>query len=231
MSNSLFSLCSLVLAVLLTSNFANHARQVASTKSPKVKVAVEIAVPGVHALSLVKPVVYEDSAVSGRVVVQVKVNRDGKAVPVSIKSSDPTLRSLADSAVRNSLFVYKPRHRQTVAVGTISYTFALTETTKTDLDKLVGQEVVLAGEFSLAGKFGPKINISDNTIYVVPPTAKSYSWGAAYDKLEGKTAVLVGKLRFRPATPRRGNSERPSASAPAYFYFEVETTNILPFNP
>jgi len=225
---TLFLVCS-----LLPSGFGllNAVKEDTPAKSSKVIVAVEMRVPGVRALNLVKPAVPEATTASGRVVVQVKVKKDGSATPVKIQSTDPLLSSLAENAVKSSLFAYKPRSRQSISLGTLTYIFALTETTQADLNKLLGREVAIAGEFSIGGKFGPIISFSESIIYVVPSGYKTHIWGAYYSKLEGNRAVFIGKLLFRPAFQPLSNPERPVSSSPAYFYFAAETTKVLPFNP
>jgi hypothetical protein len=90
------------------------------------------------------------------------------------------------------------------------------------LQRLVGQTVTLRGRFELAGKVGPYIDRSGRPVYLVPHG--SFSWGSAYEQMQGKVVSITGTLRFRQF--EHVATDGASAQAFDYFYFDAETARI-----
>ena len=101
--------------------------------------------------------------------------------------------------------------------------FDLTGTPDAELQKHVGENVTMHGQFSLYGKIGPFILVAGRPIYLVPHG--SFSWGEPYASMEGQDVRVTGTLRFaHDPEPPPGDS--PVARAPDHFYFEAETAKV-----
>ena len=92
-----------------------------------------------------------------------------------------------------------------------------------DLCFVVGQPVTLRGIFSLRGKLGPFVMIGHKGVYLI--AERSFSWGPAYERMEGKWVTLTGTLLFFKAPPVR---EGPIAEArpPDHYYMEAESARV-----
>jgi hypothetical protein len=89
------------------------------------------------------------------------------------------------------------------------------------LHTLIGKHVTIRGKFSLFGKFGPYILLSNQqVVYLVPKG--SFTWGEPYSEMEGKLVAATGTLSFFHS-PDSGSAGPAVAQAPDYFYFEAET--------
>jgi hypothetical protein len=96
------------------------------------------------------------------------------------------------------------------------------DSSATDLERMVGQNVTLSGKFELTGKEGPFIYCNGQPVYLVPQG--SYKWGSEYDQLEGKDVSVSGVLQFRHFERARTSDaiEQPVD----YFYFDAETAKV-----
>lgn len=234
MNLMLFLVCSGLSLVPIHLGSLSAVRQDSQVPTSRIVVLVEATIPGVDSLNLVKPVVPANSDVSGRVVVQVKVRRNGTAFPLKSQFGSLMLRNLSTQAVKNSQFVFKKGNQRQTVAGTISYTFALTEITQDDLRKMVGRIVAFAGVFSGPDKIGPYIQSKDERvlIYLVRTKVESeYTWTLDFDRLQGKTMVFWGKLLFSPAIVPGPQVRLPASGLPAYYYFPQQTTKVLPLQP
>jgi hypothetical protein len=93
---------------------------------------------------------------------------------------------------------------------------------------LVGEEITVHGKFSLAGKFGPYVELDNQAVYLVP--RGSFAWGAPYSEIEGKVVAATGFLEFYEAPPFKP-AKRAVAHAPDYFYFGAETVKLRLISP
>lgn len=89
---------------------------------------------------------------------------------------------------------------------------------------LIGKRITIRGRFWLAGKFGPYIELdSQQGVYLVP--RRSFAWGKPYTEMDGKLVEATGTLMFHHAPPAEP-TDRTVARSPAFFYFEMETTQV-----
>ena len=86
------------------------------------------------------------------------------------------------------------------------------------LDRLVGQNVTLSGEFDLNGVVAPYITYNGEEVYLEPHG--SFTWGSNYRRLQGKVVGISGVLHFRHFEP--SDDQHP----PDYFYFDAETSKV-----
>jgi hypothetical protein len=92
------------------------------------------------------------------------------------------------------------------------------------LRTLIGKQVSIRGKFSLRGKFGPYVLLSNQqVVYLVP--RGSFTWGEPYSEMEGKLVAATGTLSFYHA-PNAEPADPAFAQAPDYFYFEAETAQL-----
>ena len=92
-----------------------------------------------------------------------------------------------------------------------------------EMQKHVGENVTMHGQFSLYGKIGPFILVAGRPIYLV--AHGSFSWGERYASMEGQDVRVIGTLRFaHEPEPPPGDS--PVARASDHFYFEAETVKV-----
>jgi len=101
--------------------------------------------------------------------------------------------------------------------------FDLTSAPDTELQKHLGENVTMHGQFSLYGKTGPFIRVGGRPIYVVPQG--SFSWGESYASMEGQDVRVTGTLRFAHY-PEPPPGDSPVARASDHFYFEAETAKV-----
>ena len=91
-----------------------------------------------------------------------------------------------------------------------------------ELQRLIGQNVTLSGQFEMAGVVGPYIHRQGEPVYLVPHG--SFSWGSDYERMQGKVVTIAGTLHFR-------HFERVATNAMMnqpfdYFYLDAETAKI-----
>jgi hypothetical protein len=92
------------------------------------------------------------------------------------------------------------------------------------LRTLVGKQITISGKFSLRGKFGPFVLLSnEQMIYLLPKG--SFTWGKTYSEMEGKLVTATGTLHFFHS-PDSKSVNPAMARAADYFYFEAETAQI-----
>ena len=92
------------------------------------------------------------------------------------------------------------------------------------LRTLVGKQITISGRFSLRGKFGPFVLLSnEQMIYLLPKG--SFTWGKTYSEMEGKLVTATGTLRFFHS-PDSKSVNPAMARAADYFYFEAETAQM-----
>jgi hypothetical protein len=87
----------------------------------------------------------------------------------------------------------------------------------------IGEKVTMHGKFSLRGKIGPYILVTNGPIYVVPQG--SFSWGDNYARMEGQDVRVTGILRYAHYANANGgpsSEQRPHD----HFYFQAETAKI-----
>jgi len=90
---------------------------------------------------------------------------------------------------------------------------------------LVGKQITIHGKFSLRGKIGPYIVLNNRQLVYLVNTKGSFTWGKPFSEMEGKLVAATGTLRFYHAPPAKP-AERAVQSAPDFFSFEVETTQL-----
>ena len=96
-----------------------------------------------------------------------------------------------------------------------------------ELHRLVGKQITIQGKFSLRGKFGPFILLSnDQIVYLVPKG--SFAWGKT-SEMEGKLVKATGTLNFFQS-PDSKSVNPAMARAVDYFYFEAETAELQPIS-
>jgi hypothetical protein len=115
-----------------------------------------------------------------------------------------------------------------IPAGGCGHRSSTPENTTTDsyevLHTLIGKHVTIRGKFSLRGKFGPYILLSNQqVVYLVP--RGSFTWGEPYSEMEGKLVAATGTLSFFHS-PDSGSAGPAVAQAPDYFYFEAETAQL-----
>ena len=89
---------------------------------------------------------------------------------------------------------------------------------------LVGKQITIHGKFSLRGKYGPFILLSnEQMVYLVPKG--SFAWGRIYSEMEGKLVAATGTLSFFHS-PDSKSVNPAMARAADYFYFEAETAQL-----
>jgi hypothetical protein len=88
----------------------------------------------------------------------------------------------------------------------------------TELERLVGQNVTLSGQFELGGVVDPYINCNGEQVYLVPQG--SFTWGSEYERMQGKVVSISGVLHFRHY--EHSEEQHP----PDYFYFDLETAKV-----
>jgi hypothetical protein len=92
------------------------------------------------------------------------------------------------------------------------------------LRTLIGKQVTVRGIFSLRGKFGPCVFLSDRQmVYLVPKG--TLAWGEPYSRMEGQLVAATGILNFFHA-PESKSVNPAMARAVDYFYFDAETTQL-----
>jgi hypothetical protein len=92
------------------------------------------------------------------------------------------------------------------------------------LRTLIGKQVTIRGKFSLRGKFGPFVLLSnEQMVYLVPKG--SFAWGKTYSEMEGKLVAATGILNFFHS-PDSKSVDPAMARADDYFYFEAETAQL-----
>jgi hypothetical protein len=92
------------------------------------------------------------------------------------------------------------------------------------LHRLIGKQVTVRGTFSLRGKFGPYVLLSNQqVVYLVP--SGSFTWGKPYSEMEGQLVAATGTLGFHHS-PDAAPVEPAFARAPDYFYLEGETVQL-----
>jgi hypothetical protein len=94
------------------------------------------------------------------------------------------------------------------------------------LPTLIGTQITVRGTFSLRGKFGPYILLSNRQmVYLVPKG--SFTWGEPYSEMEGKLVAATGTLSFFHSPDSPSPSAGPAvARPPDFFYFAAETAQL-----
>lgn len=86
-----------------------------------------------------------------------------------------------------------------------------------------GESVVVEGPYSLSGKFGPFIRLSETQVYLV--ANESASW----PDYEGRIVRVTGSLELAPATrPLSNDGGGISAEAPARLLLTTTPDDIKP---
>jgi hypothetical protein len=97
-----------------------------------------------------------------------------------------------------------------------------------ELHRLVGKQITIHGKFSLRGKFGPFVLLSNaQMVYLVPKG--SFAWGKTYSEMEGKLVAATGILNLFHS-PDSKSVNPAMARATDYFYFEAETAQLQPMS-
>ena len=200
----------------------------AQTKSdslPHLDIDIVAVVPKASPLELATPS-YPDEVhvrVTGRVVVQVEVDKSGNVASARALSGHALLSSFAVDAARKSKFESNKGDAGKNVTGTITYTFRLGVGSYDDLQSFVGQEVAIRGEFSLRGKLGPFVLLNGKPIYLI--AKHSVSWWKSYSEMEGKVVIATGTLRFFKA-PRSEPADPAVSQVPDHYFLEAETAKI-----
>lgn len=101
---------------------------------------------------------------------------------------------------------------------------ATTAASYEDLHTLIGKQTTIRGKFSLNGKVGPYVLLSNQqVVYLV--SRGSFTWGKPYSEMEGKLVVAIGTLGFFHS-PDVSPADEARARPPDYFYLEAETTQL-----
>ena len=87
----------------------------------------------------------------------------------------------------------------------------------------VGQTVSLRGSFSLRGKVGPFILVSERPVYLVSHGA--FSWGERYERMEGRHVQVTGILRFAHY-PEASPDSLPVSRPSDHFYFDAASASV-----
>jgi hypothetical protein len=93
---------------------------------------------------------------------------------------------------------------------------------------LVGKQITIHGKFSLWGKVGPYIVLSNQQAVYLEAKKGSFTWGKPYSEMEGKLVTATGTLRFYHEPPLGNTPNRPVnvQRVEDHFYFEVETAQL-----
>ena len=100
----------------------------------------------------------------------------------------------------------------------------LTGASDSELRRHLGETVTMRGVFSLRGKVGPLILVDGRPIYL--ESARRFSWGESYAKMEGKEVGVTGTLRFAHYSHPRSSKALPVGQATDHFYFDADTAKV-----
>jgi hypothetical protein len=208
-----------------TSSSQNNTARTESARPETPDIKITANVPNTSTLELVRPDYSADLHVGGEVVVWVKIDKTGAIISARAISGHPRLKSLAVDAARKSKFKWNSVQSRKYITGRITYIFTSAEIPYNELGSLIGQRVTLRGEFSLRGKVGPYVLVSDKPVYIVP--TGSFGWGRRYSRMEGKMVSVTGTLHFFKAPPQpKPTGSIPMAWVSDYFYFEAESARV-----
>src|SRR5436190_844395 len=99
----------------------------------------------------------------------------------------------------------------------------LTNAPEADLHRHVGKSVTLHGPFSLFGKVGPFILVSDRPVYLV--SHGSFSSSERYERMQDRPVRVTGTLRFAHY-PEATKDGLPVGRPYDHFYFEAKSARV-----